>query len=162
MTSASSFISVPFIVIAVLVFVIIVVLIFPQATVDMQHHSDAMNAQLEVHSMIMAQFHGEDFESEEGTPISNYRAKSYLLCGNDLDESWLLGETTETIETGTLELPTHYEFRVDNPEHCGDSLWDSPEPSGISSDAEENYYYRYQVPVRGGETAEVTFEYGFD
>ena len=162
--SSTSFISAPFFAIIIMIFIILVIAIFPEADADMRYHADAENSRLEVHSMVMSQFHGENFESNQGDPISDYRSISYLTCGTQISNSWVDQFTgSTTIEAGALEIPTYYEFYLDTPTYCGnDPIWDTPSGQGAKGDPEKVEYFTYKIPVRGGNTAEVTMEYSFN
>lgn len=150
--------------IAVSAFVLFIVVIIPQASVDLTNAANSQTSQLEVHSMVSTLFHGRSYSADDGTPITDYQTISYLICGKNPDSGgWLDLGNQEYIDTGDIELASHYRFEVETPSTCGNNKWNAPESTyGVDSGQTPNQYYEKIVPVMGGDTATVTVIYGFD
>ncbi|WP_414837884.1 hypothetical protein ACK3SF_00560 [Candidatus Nanosalina sp. VS9-1] len=154
----------PIAAVATAAFIAFVVAIIPQATADLTTAANRQTAQLEVHSMMSTLFHGQSYSADDGTPITDYQTISYLICGKNPDNGgWLDIGNQEYLDTGEIELASHYEIRISTPDLCGNSKWNPPEGyAGVDSGQTVNSYYDVMLPVRGGETARIRMVYGFD
>lgn len=155
----------PIAAVGVTAFVMFIVVIIPQASVDLTNAANRQTSQLEVHSMMSTLFHGRSYSAEDGTPITDYQTISYLICGKNPDSGgWLDLGSQEYIDTGEIELASHYDIEIETPNSCGNNKWNSPESStyGVDTKQTPNQYYEKILPVMGGETASITVVYGFD
>lgn len=155
----------PIAAVALTAFTLFTVVLIPQASLDLTNEANRQTSQLEVHSMMSTLFHGSSYTDDDETPISDYQTISYLICGKNPDDGgWLdIFDSQERIDTGDIELASHYDVEVEAPEICGDNKWASPQSVyGVDSGQVPNNVYEKIIPVMGGETAKVTVVYGFD
>lgn len=154
----------PIAAVGVTAFVMVIIVIIPQASVDLTNAANRQTSQLEVHSMMSTLFHGSSYTAEDDTPITDYQTISYLICGKNPDSGgWLDLGSQEYIDTGEIELASHYDIEIETPDTCGNNKWNSPGNTyGVDTGEIPNENYEKIIPIMGGETASVTVVYGFD
>lgn len=164
MASTADALFFPIAAVAISAFVMLIIVIIPQASVDLTNAANRQTSQLEVHSMVSTLFHGSSYTAEDDTPITDYQTISYLICGKNPDSGgWLDLGGQEYIETGDIELASHYRVEVETPSSCGNNKWDAPgSVRGVDTGQTPNQYYEKIIPVMGGETASIAVVYGFD
>lgn len=152
-------------------FVLFIIVIIPQASVDLTDAANRQTAQLEVHSMMSTLFHGYEFniagEAEGGDyPITDYQAISYLICGKNptTGGGWFEVSDQERIDTGDIELASHYEVRLESmPDFCGSNKWTTPSGSyGTDGEQSDNQIYRKTIPLQNGHKGSIAVVYGFE
>lgn len=146
-------------------FVLLIISFIPQADRQIGQKADIQNSKLEIMSMTSTLFHGYSYSADDGTPIRDSQAISYLICGKNPSSDWLDISNQEYIDTGTPQIPSYYEFSVSfdpDPANCAGKTnhWNAPQSQvGGGSLGEEDQFVSI-LPVRGGGQAYIRVDYG--